>query len=497
MSLQSGSSYGNFMFGFFSIQKLKLSSLKYLAPIFVWLVIGVLPAPSGLTADAWQFFAIFAAVVVSLVLEPIPPALTGLVGVTAATVLRLVPMAPGKASSPADALKWALSGFSDGTVWLIFAAFMFALGYEKTGLGRRLALTLIKLMGRRSLGLGYALALSDLVLAPFMPSNTARSGGTIFPILKNIPPLYNSTPENNPRGLGAYLMWTALATTCVTSSMFLTGLAPNVLAQSLVEKTANITLTWNDWFLSFLPVGAILFLATPLLTYLLYPPTQKRSDDAPAWAQAELSKMGRISIREIAMALLAFGALLAWILWKDMINPTTVALVAISVMVVCRVVDWSDVIAYKQAWNVLVWFATLVTLADGMNRTGFLTWFAQSLSGTFQGLSPTMTMIGLLLVFIVSHYMFASITAHVAAMLPVMLATAAAIPGLDMRLTAMLMCSSLGIMGVITPYGTGPSPLYFGSGYIKGKEFWLLGLIFGVIYVGVFLGIGVPWNILR
>ena len=111
---------------------------------------------------------------------------------------------------------------------------MFAMGYEKTGLGRRLGLGLVEKLGKRTLGLGYAIALSDLVLAPFTPSNTARSGGTIFPIIRNIPVLYGSTPEENPRKIGSYLMWTAIATTCVTSSMFVTSLAPNLLALSIV-----------------------------------------------------------------------------------------------------------------------------------------------------------------------------------------------------------------------------------------------------------------------
>lgn len=93
--------------------------------------------------------------------------------------------------------------------------------------------------------------------------------------------------------------------------------------------------------------------------------------------------------------------------------------------------------------------------------------------------------------------MFASVTAHVAAMLPVMLAAAMAVPGINMPLVSMLLCSTLGIMGVITPYGTGPSPIYYGSGYVKGKEFWLLGLVFGIVYLGVFLLVGFPWNLAR
>ncbi|GAB7080964.1 anion permease [Megalodesulfovibrio paquesii] len=472
-------------------------AMKLLAPVLLGLALWLIPAPEGLTPDAWAYFALFAGVVLALVLEPIPPALAGLIGVTLATIFRLVPAAPDKAASAGDAIKWGLSGFSNGTVWLIFAAFMFALGYEKTGLGKRLGLTLIKRMGKKTLGLGYAVALADLILAPFMPSNTARSGGTIFPIIKNIPPLYGSTPENNPRGMGAYLMWTALATTCVTSSMFLTSLAPNVLAQSLVEKTAKITLNWNQWFVSVLPVGVILFLATPLLTYILYPPKQKTSENAPIWAGEELDKLGPISGREIIMALLAVGALLGWIFLKGYVDATAVALVAICIMVVVKVVSWDDVLGYKQAWNVLVWFATLVTLADGLGKTGFLKWFAAMASAHMQGFSPTATLLGLTVLFFVSHYMFASVTAHVAALLPVMLATAMAVPGLDMNVAAMVLCATLGIMGILTPYGTGPSPIYFGSGYIKSKDFWVLGFIFGTIYLAVFLLVGFPWILMR
>ncbi len=473
------------------------SSFRALAPLVLGLTIWALPAPAGLSAGAWTYFAVFAGVVLALVLEPIPPALSGLIGVTLAVVLRLVPLAPDKAPSAGDAVKWGLSGFSNGTVWLIFAAFMFALGYEKTGLGKRLGLSLIKAMGKKTLGLGYAVALSELVLAPFMPSNTARSGGAIFPIIKNIPPLYGSSPENNPRGMGAYLMWTALATTCVTSSMFATALAPNVLAQSLVEKTAHVSIGWGQWFVSFLPVGAILFLLTPFLTYVIYPPTQKTSENAPIWAAEELRKLGRLTGREVAMAALAVAALLGWIFLKTWINATSVALAVICLMVLFKVVSWDDVIGYKQAWNVLVWFATLVTMADGLGKTGFLTWFARSASAHLEGFSPTIILLGLTIVFFVSHYMFASVTAHVAALMPVMLATLMDVPGIDMATASMIFCATLGIMGIVSPYGTGPSPIYYGSGYIKGKEFWGLGAVFGIIYLGVFLAVGFPWILSR
>jgi len=398
-----------------------------------------------------------------------------------------------KKPKPADEIRWALAGFSNSTVWLIFVAFMFALGYEKTGLGKRIALVFIKTLGKRTLGLGYAVALADLALAPFMPSNTARSGGTIFPIIKNIPALYGSTPDNEPRKIGGYLMWTALAATSVTSSMFLTGLAPNLLAVSLVEKAIGIKFSWMEWFTAFAPVGVVLFLAVPWLTYVLYPPTLKVSADAPRWATDELAELGPISRHELIMAGLAVLALLGWIFGGDYLDATLVALTALTLMVLTGVITWEDLTGHKQAWNVLIWFATLVTLADGLAKVGFLKWFATASAGAMVGYSPTTVMVLLLVLFFVVHYLFASSTAHVTALLPVFLTTAAAIPGINMRIMAMLLCLSLGLMGIITPYATGPSPIYYGSGYIGRKDFWVQGFLFGAIFLGALILIGVPY----
>ncbi|MFP5239756.1 MAG: DASS family sodium-coupled anion symporter, partial [Acidobacteriota bacterium] len=360
---------------------------KAILPLAAGALILLLPTPNGLAPHAWQYFALFVAIITALIIEPFPAAAVGLMGISFGAALNLVPAAPDKAPVPADAVRWALSGFSDGTVWLIFVAFMFAMGYEKSGLGRRISLVLIKNLGRSTLGLGYAVALADLVLAPFTPSNTARSGGTIFPIIKNIPPLYGSTPENEPRKIGGYLMWVALATTCVTSTMFLTGLAPNLLAMSLLEKTVKLKFEWAEWFTALAPACIILFLAVPWLTYVLYPPTTKRSDDAPRWASGELAKMGPVTRKEWSMAGLAVFALVLWIFGGKYFNATTVALMALSLMLVLDVVNWSDVTGNKNAWNVLVWFGTLVALADGLAKVGFLKWFATLAATSMSGLS--------------------------------------------------------------------------------------------------------------
>ena len=462
------------------------NKFKIAMPILIAIIVAILPTPEGLTSNAQYFFAVFIGVIVGLILEPIPAALIGLVGVAFSATFNLV------GTTSKESITWALSGFSNGVIWLIFAAFMFALGYKKSGLGKRISLLLVKVLGKTSLGLGYAVAFADGILSPFMPSNTARSAGTIFPIAINIPQMFNSTPENEPRKLGAYISWVAIATTCVTSSMFLTALAPNLLAISLVEENAGIVIEWGQWFGTLAVIMVPLFLAVPLLTYIVYPPEQKNSPEAPAWAAKELKEMGSISKKEFLMLGLGILALIMWIFGKQIgVDSTTSAILVLCLLVLTDVITWEDVITNKGAFNVFIWFATLVTMAGGLQKVGFLKWAAELISGSLVGMEPVTIVILLVILFFLFHYFFASVTAHVVALLPLFLGVAAnLIPTEMMQPLAILLVGSLGLMGIITPYATGPSPIWYGAGYISQATWWKLGAIFGFIYLSSLVLLG-------
>jgi L-tartrate/succinate antiporter len=275
--------------------------------------------------------------------------------------------------------------------------------------------------------------------------------------------------------------------------MFVTSVAPNLFALELISKITKATFTWTEYAVGFLPVGVLLFIALPYLVYIIYPPTVKNSANVPAWAANELKKMGAITRKEIIMACLVLCALTLWIFGGKLFDATTVALMVVSGMLLAGIVTWEDVISNKQAWNVLVWFATLVTMADGLRLVGFLDWFAKHSAALVQGLPVLVVLFFFVAMFFFIHYMFASLTAHTTALLPVFLATAMTVPDMPIKILAIMLCYSLGIMGVLTPYATGPAPIYYGSGYIKSNDFWRLGLIFGVIFIGVLMGVGYPY----
>jgi len=478
--------------------KIPKNVLKAGIPLAVWLIIILIPVPAGLESNAWHYFALFAATIIAIILEPIPLQAVSLTALAFAAVMRYVE------PSPSGSISWALSGFSDKTVWLIFGAYVFALGYKKSGLGRRIALLLVRLLGGNTLGLGYAITLSDLVLGPGTPSNTGRSAGIIFPIVSSIPPIFGSEPGQTSRRIGSYIMWTAFASTAVTSSMFLTALAPNAAALTIVKQITKLEITWTQWFFGFLPVGVILISVLPLLIYLIYRPEIESSKEVPPWAEKELEKMGKVTRKEQVMGALILLAVFLWItgsnkvislpfLGSEFIDPTTVVLMCIVLMLLTKVVEWEDVVTNKDAWNVLMWFVPMLTLADGLNKVGFLKWLAVFAAQPLAGIPPTFAMLLLVALFFWIHYFFTSLTAHTAAVLPVMLGIGMTIPGIPILPFSLLLLYSLGLMGVITPYATGPAPVYFGSGYIPRNDFWRLGLIFGLFFLIVLLLVGMPW----
>ncbi|WP_192458560.1 anion permease [Musicola keenii] len=477
--------------------------ISLLLPIIVAVILLLIPTPEGLAPHAWRFFAIFVGAIVGLILEPLPGAVIGIASVVIISLFSpWVLFSPEQVASPkfqmaSQSFKWAVAGFSNSTVWLIFGAFMFAAGYEKTQFGRRLALILVKYLGRRTLTLGYAITFADLLLAPFTPSNTARSGGTIYPIISNLPPLYGSKPNDpSARKIGSYLMWVAITATCVTSSMFLSALAPNLLALALVKSSIGMNISWTNWFIAFLPLGVLLILTVPLLAYWLYPPEVKVNDEVPRWAQSELEKLGKLSRNEILLLAFVCLALVLWIFATAWIEPAMAALLVITLMLFTGVLEWKDITGNKAAWNTFVWFATLVALAAGLTDVGFIAWLGKLGASLLGGISPSVATIALLIAFYAMHYLFASTTAHTTALLPAMLAIGSAIPGMNMTVFCMMLLTSLGVMGIITPYGTGPSPIYYGSGYLPAKDYWRLGGIFGTLFLVLLIVIGYPWMLM-
>ena len=449
--------------------------------VLVGLIIWFLPIPAGVKKEAWHLLAIFVATIFGLILTPLPMGAVVIIGVMMTAFTGTLKIGT------------ALSGFANGVVWLIVLAFLIARGFINTGLGRRIAYHFIRAFGHKTLGLGYAIVASDLVLSPATPSNTARAGGIIYPIVRALAGTFGSEPGATARKVGAFLMKTEYQATVITSAMFMTSMAPNPLAAELASKTAKISISWGMWALAASVPGIVSLILVPYILYKIFPPEIKETPEAAAMAHRELEKMGPMKRTEKIMLFVFILTLVLWVTGElTKIDATVIALLGVSVMLLTGVLRWEDVLTEKGAWDALIWFGGLVMMASQLNSLGFMKWFAGSIGGAITGWGWLSALIVLMLVYFYSHYGFASTTAHISAMFAPFLAVAVA-AGAPPYMAALILAFFSALNAGITHYGTGPAPIYFNAGYMDQKTWWKLGLIISLVNIAIWMGIGFPW----
>ncbi|TDO95772.1 anion permease [Marinomonas balearica] len=471
------------------------ASLSVLSALILWFII---PVPNGVDVNAWHLLALFVATIIAIIGKAMP------IGAVALIAIFFVAFTGVTSNSPSQAIKDALSGFSSSLIWLIGIAIIISRGLAKTGLGQRIGYYFISIFGKRTLGVGYALALSELVLAPVTPSNTARGGGIVHPIMRSIAESFHSSAEEgSQRKIGHYLALVNYHTNPITSAMFITATAPNPLIVKLIADAtgAEISISWGTWALAALVPGLLCLLLMPLVLYFLYPPEIKHTPDATKFAQQKLRAMGKTSTQEKIM-IAVFTLLL--VLWTGLpaalfgddfkVHTTTTAMLGLSVLLVTGVLTWDDVLKEKSAWDTITWFAALIMMATYLNKLGLIAWFSGVVETniTHLGLGWIPSISILVLIYFYTHYFFASTTAHITAMFAAIFAAGIAL-GAPPLILGLLMAAASSLMMSLTHYATGTSPIIFGSGYVSMGDWWKAGFVMSVVNLGIWCIAGGLW----
>src|SRR5712671_6528802 len=263
-------------------QPLKRRVIAGLVVIAIYFAVQLAPRPVAIKPEGWRLLGIFAATIGGLILQPIAGGALVLIAVTLAAVFGGL------------TIQQALEGYGDPTVWLVMAAFFISIAMIKTGFARRLALVFVRAFGKNSLGITYALSMTDMLLAGIIPSNGARSGGVVLPIARSIAELYGSRPGVTSTRLGSFLITAVYQNICVTAAMFMTGQASNPLAAKIAIDTFHFPMTWTLWALACIVPGLCSLALIPLLIYRMDPPAIRKTPEAAAFAATELRRMGRM-----------------------------------------------------------------------------------------------------------------------------------------------------------------------------------------------------------
>jgi DASS family divalent anion:Na+ symporter len=441
----------------------------------------LIPRPESVKPEGWRLLGIFVATIGALMLRPIPGGAVVLIAVVLSSVFGGL------------TIQHALGGYGDPTVWLVMAAFFISNALIKTGLARRIALVFIRTVGKTSLGVCYALSATDMVLASIIPSNGARSGGVVLPIVRSVAELYGSRPGTTAALVGSFLITGVYQSICVTAAMFFTGQASNPLAAQMANEMFHYPVSWAFWFAAGIVPGLCSLAIVPWIVYRLDPPEIRKTPEAAAFAAGELLRMGPLTSGQKIVTAIFVSVCALWITSPfHHLDITVTALLGASALLLSRVLTWDDVVSDRAAWDIFIWYGGLLQLGKSLNDAGVTREFARGIGRMFGGAGWVVVLGGALLIYFYAHYGFASITAHMLAMFPPFAAVLLA-RGAPAGLVIFSFACFANLAAGLTNYGTTPSPMFYAQGYVSFQKWWRVGFVVSLANLAIWSTIGFAW----
>ena len=456
-------------------------NIKKVYPIIAGLILWFFEPPSGLDEKGYQIFVVFISVIISLLVRAFPMAVSVLAGLAFSVMVGLI------------SLKEALKGYSDSTTWLVVIAFLIAGVVIDTGLGNRISLLCIHVLGKSMTGLGYAICSAELILGPLVPSNTARGGGILAPIVDSMSRTLGSMPKKSPDKAGQYLHLVGAHANLITAAMFLTGMAANPLISKMGLEVFQIEFNWYTWALGSIVPGALGLLGLPILLKYLSPPTIKTIQPIRDKIKKDIKVLGPWTFQEITTALTLGIMLLLWSTkpvhgW----GTTTVALFGLLTILFLNAISWEKMVKNHKAWDTLIWLGGLLTLATSLKDLGFILWFAGTIQQGLTEYSPIFIFLMLALIYFYSMYFFSMLTAHIVAMAGAIFIVAKGVE-LNPLLIVGVFAYFSNLCGCLTNYSTGPVIIYFGNGYLLPISWFKIGFLVSIYHIIIWLGAGSIW----
>jgi DASS family divalent anion:Na+ symporter len=447
-------------------------------------VLWFIPPPWGVTAQAWHLFAIFITCILAVVIGANPILTTAIIAVVVAIFTGVL-----------DPVK-AYSGFGKGFILLIVVAFLVANGVIKSGLGNRIAYMLVSKFGKSTLRLGYCMVLTDAVIAPAFPSNTARSG-VLYPITLALARGSGSKVEDGTqKKMGSYLMMNCMAGITLSSTLWFTGMAANPVGAKMAADAGVKGINFGSWFLAASVPTLVALILVPFLLYKLFAPQVKETPEAPRAAAEELQKMGPMSKDEWITGITFVVMVVLWALSGTLgVDKTAVAFMGLAVLMVAGIFTLDDLKNQGDALGTFIWFSILYTMSSQLNELGFMAAVGNQLAQAVQGLSWPVVYVSLVVLYVLLHYIFVSQTAQMLALFGVFLGVAME-SGVPPILMALMLLFATNFFAAITPQGSSANVLCAGSGYLTQGEIYRNGGMVTLINLLIFLAIGTPWILL-
>lgn len=421
-------------------------------------ILMVLPAPEGMTAEAWHLVALAAWMVIWWLGEAVPIPATALLPIPMMPLLGIAEMKPVAAN------------YGHPLIFLFLGGFILAAAMQRWGLHKRIALKIVSVVGtspdRIIAGFMFATAFLSMWI-----SNTATTIMMYAVGISVIGFIAEKTPDKAMvRNFGVALMLGIAYSASIGGVGTLIGTPPNALLASFLQSSYEIQIDFFTWMQFGIPVVIIMLpISWIMLTKVIFPAHNLQIGDASSVIDNELLALGSMSKGEKAVAIVFLCAAAGWILRKQLvawtglpINDTSIALIAALALFAWPIsrekghfaVDWDA--ARHVPWGVLILFGGGLALAAGFKVTGLAEWIGQGVSGFDVS---TWVLILIILVAIVYLTEITSNTATTATFLPILGAVAVGL-SIDPQLLVIPVALAAS-MAFMMPVATPPNAIVF------------------------------------
>jgi len=454
--------------------------------------------PSGLSDSANAILASAIWIAIWWITEAIPIAVTALLPIV------LFPLSGGMELSETTA------SYGHKYVFLYIGGFILAIAIEKWKLHKRIALSIIKIVGTNVVNIILGFMIATAFLSMWI-SNTASAvmilpvGMAIISQLKDNP----ATIEDENLIFGKALMLSIAYSASIGGIATLIGTPPNLVFAGIIKETYHVEISFSQWFMFGFPIAVMLLVLCWLyLTKVAFKFNQKTFPGGSQEIRRQLKELGKISHEEKLVFIIFLLTAFAWITRSFIIkkfipgiDDTIIAVIfAITLFIIPakekgkKLMGWDDVI--KLPWGIVLLFGGGMALALGFESSGLAVWIGQKM--TLLGSVP---LIILLLILITSVNFLTEITSNLATtamLLPVLVSLASGI-GVHpyLLLVGATVAASCAFM---LPVATPPNAVVFGSGYLNMGDmikagFWMN--IASIILLTLFVYYLLPllWNL--
>ena len=432
----------------------------------LWYFIVSLPTPDGLTFAGQKALAIFAISLILWVTHLIPLAVTSLLA------LALIPLTGVLTSKESFAM------FGNQAVFFILGALILSAALMKSGLSSRITVWFLSKFGNNSSRLLTGLLLVPAFLSFWMPEHAVVA--MMFPIVLEIAHALEIRPLQDRYGQAMFLSmaWGAAIGGIGT---FLGG-ARNILAVGILKETTGQFIGFFEWMVAVIPIVLIMLVIAFFVIRAFHPREVKDTSRALEVLEQKNEQLGQVTLEQKLIGGVMFSTVLAWVFLSSVTDLATIAILAVVVLFVFKLVKWQDLEDYVN-WGIILMYGGAIALGLALQKTGAAGWLSNIVVDKF-GLSSFLIII-VLAVLAISFTEGMSNAAVVAMLLPVALGIGKTY-GIDYKIIVFAIAVPAGL-GFAMPMGNPPNAIAYSSGFISRKKMFMIGAILDITALAVFV----------